>query len=310
MSSTDQQPPEENTGGANNEISASMGDSAPSHEGDAPNDNGAEHIGIEAHEEESGHTGAKNDGNNRGDGKTNPESTGVEEGKQDKEAGRPFVRQRRKGLKLRDVQAALKASEGNQSLAAKVLGVDKTVVGSWIENHKELFALYGSVDGSKIVELDESSVLVRDKGDIPSLVENSHRAEEMMKQDRELMRTSLKAAGISPGTIEKIRSLDGLATNTGRMVSASLDYTHRLHIFATAALLEEMIYIRETHLRDPNIDGMVKVFWQRAFNEIADLLGKANDRTMNTASALAAMMKSRSKDQPGASANPKGKPGW
>lgn len=219
-------------------------------------------------------------------------------------------------LRVSDLEfaLALKKCDGDRKLVANVLGLAKASVDDRIKNNPELSALYGggsSKNGGGVPRPDptELSTMTRTPADIPSLIEGSDRAEALMAQDREIMRAGLQAAGIKPETIERIRSLDGLAKNSGRMISASLDYTHRLHIFSTAALFEEMIYIRDTHLRNTGADPMVTVFWQRAFNEIADLLGKSNDRTMNTAQALAAMMKNQDGGKKNGS-GPKSKPGW
>lgn len=214
-----------------------------------------------------------------------------------------------------ELALALKECDGNMVMAAKVLGLNKETVNERIKRSPQLFAMYGArsdfdPSGAEVPEVNDIDTITRTARNLPIAMEGHERAEQIMAQDRELMRTGLAAAGIKPETIEKIRSLDGLAANSGRMVSASLDYTHRLHIWSTAALFEEMMYIRDHHLRAEGQDPMVTVFWQRAFNEIADLLGKSNDRTMNTASALAAMMKARSKDRPDSAGSPKAKPGW
>ena len=218
---------------------------------------------------------------------------------------------KRKGITDREYELALKLSDGNMHLAARGLGVCDNTVWIYVQRHPHLMALYGAqVEGKEVAEPTELSTMVRTPADIPSMIENSERAEMIMAQDREMLRDGLFKAGIKAETITRIRALDKLAKNAGSLLSASLDYTHRLHIYATAALFEEMIYIRDTKLRDSKMDPMAQVFWQRAFNEIADLLGKSNDRTMASTQAMVAMMKAKSGQPHSISGSAKAKPGW
>lgn len=215
-----------------------------------------------------------------------------------------------KTISDREFIRVVKACDGNTKLAGRILDLNHRSVGRRILRTRELTALYGNrAEGGKINAPNELSTMNRTPEEIPSLIETSMRAEELMKQDRQMLRDGLSAAGIKPETIERLRALDGLAKDAGALLSASLDYTHRLHIYSQAALFEEMIYIRETYLRDKALDGMVQVFWQRAYNEIAELLGKGSDRTMASTQAMVAMMKAQAKDRPnGAKQN--AKPGW
>lgn len=204
---------------------------------------------------------------------------------------------------------------GNRHLVAKTFGTDHKYVQRRIERTPKLYALYGAMaEGAEIMAPTEIETVNRSRADLPPAeITDSQRAEQLMQQDRQMLRDGLGAAGIKPETIEKMKSLDGLARNAGAFLSVSLDYTHRLHIYATAALFEEMIYIRDTYLRPgedgkPKHDPMVMVFWQRAYNEIADLLGKGYDRTLAGSQAMVMMMKGRNK--PGNGELPNAKPKW
>jgi hypothetical protein len=213
----------------------------------------------------------------------------------------------------------MKLSEGSMKLASKALDISEPALAYRIKRSKILSALYcGTTTGETPPAPNEETTIVRTPEQLPPMIELDTRAEEIMKQDREMLRNGLQAAGIMPATIEKIRSLDGLARNAGSLLSASLDYTHRLHIYSTAALFEEMVYIRDTYLRPgteadpkPALDPMERVFWQRAFNEIADLLGKSNDRTMSSTQAMVAMMKAQNEGRSGGKRTEgKAKPGF
>lgn len=213
--------------------------------------------------------------------------------------------------KRRDVVLALKVAKGNITAAAEALGMDVKSLHRRINTDPQLFALYGSQSqDAEVPEANALSTMIRSPADIPMRQdENRALAEELMKQDRELLRSGLLAAGIKEETIRKIRSLDGLARNTAAFLSVSIDFTHRLNIFSQAALLEEMEYIRTTHLRNENMDPMVKVMWQRAFNEIAEMLGKGHDRALNATQAMMAIAKGTQGDDP-RSSNPNAKPAW
>lgn len=205
----------------------------------------------------------------------------------------------------------MKIAKGSVKAAAMGLGMSRTALRERIDRNPQLFALYGHQgEDAEIAEETETGTMLRTPADLPATQpENRELAETLMKQDRELLRSGLQAAGIKPETIARIRSLDGLARNTGAFLSVSMDFTHRLHIFSQAALFEEMEYIRKNHLRADKMDPMVKVMWQRAFNEIADMLGKGYDRTLAGTQAMMAIMSKSGGEKPGAGAT-KGKPGW
>lgn len=210
--------------------------------------------------------------------------------------------------KRRDVVIALKLAKGNVAAAAQALGMDRKALFRRIAKDPELKALYGhQSQDSEVPEMSAMSTMLRTPSDIPMRQdENRELAENLMKQDRELLRAGLQAAGIKPETIQKIRSLDGLARNTAAFLSVSIDFTHRLNIFSQAALLEEMLYIRDNHLRAEGMDPMVKVMWQRAFNEIGEMLGKGHDRALNATQAMMAIAKGTQGDdpKPGGTAKP------
>lgn len=213
--------------------------------------------------------------------------------------------------KRRDVVMALKLSQGNITAAAEALGMDEKSLRRRITNDPQLFALYGAQSqDAEVPEKNQVNTMVRTPDQIPmKMEENRALAEELMKQDRELLRSGLLAAGISPATIAKIRSLDGMARNTAAFLSVSIDFTHRLNIFAQASLAEELIYIRENHLRSEKMDPMVKVMWQRAYNEIAEMLGKGHDRALNATQAMMAIAKGTQGDNPNGGGKP-AKPAW
>ena len=220
------------------------------------------------------------------------------------DAGDP-KKHRRTTISKGDFRRAFVACKGNKELMAEVLDLTVNLIENRIRNTPDLWALYTKDAPDRAP--NEIETLVRTERLLPEGIEHSHRAEQLMEQDREMLRHGLQKAGIEPATIKRMRARDGLARNAGAFLSVGLDYTHRLHIYSTAALFEEMIHIRENYLRDKSLTPMERVFWQRAFNEIADLLGKSYDRTLAGTQAMVQMINSQNK--------PKGqksmaKPAW
>lgn len=224
-------------------------------------------------------------------------------------SGRPLPRGQPKFVSERDLAIALRVTKGDRKLAAIAVGLTVQTVKDRITKSPQLRAIYGAEFKYEPDVLDETKTMVRTPSDIPLGVQQDSYAEAMLQQDRIILRDGLEKAGISKSTIEKIKSLDGLAPNSARFLSVSLDFTHRLHIYAQAALLEEMDYIRQHYLRDEKLPSMEKVFWQRAYNEIADLLGKGADRTIQSTQAMMAMLSKQQGNHPGADGR-KAKPGW
>lgn len=63
--------------------------------------------------------------------------------------------------------------------------------------------------------------------DIPPVPENVSLIQQVEQQDRDIFRKALREAGVSVKTIDKLKSLDGLAINGGRLLTTSLQMTHQ-----------------------------------------------------------------------------------
>lgn len=138
---------------------------------------------------------------------------------------------------------------------------------------------------------DEGEAAVRkpaDMGLIPR--EDAELAELIRKQEFDLMREGLKKAGIKEETLQKLSVLDGLAPNSGRFLVASLDLSHKMMVYSNIQLMEQADFIKTKYLEDETLGMEYKIEWQKAFNEICDILGKGYDRTLAGTQAMAKIM--------------------
>lgn len=117
------------------------------------------------------------------------------------------------------------------------------------------------------------------------------RAQALLSQDRRILLDGLEKAGIKDTTISKLRTFEGFADSTAGFLNVTLDITQRMLIYQLTALFEESEHIRATKLHGDNkMSELDRVSWQRAFNEISEMIGKGHDRMFAGAEALAKLM--------------------
>lgn len=167
-----------------------------------------------------------------------------------------------------------------------MLGISVNKIKNKISNSSKLRAVWIK---AKDIEAPTGLAVASRKAP-PREVENSELALIIQDQNRVLLREGLTKAGISAKTIDKLKVFDGFGTNSGHFLIASLDLSHKMMVFSNVALLEEGEYIREHYLHDETLAPEQKIEWQRAYNEIADILGKGYDRTLAGTQAMAKMM--------------------
>lgn len=198
-----------------------------------------------------------------------------------------------------DMIRALRESDGHIPLAAEALGVTKGAVEARIGRNPKIAAAAG-----KEIPLGQTEIETRR----PLLNESDRRVGDAIigdviaAQEADLIRDGLKKAGIKDSTIEKLRTLSGLNVTGGRFLVASLDLAHRMTVYQSVALLEEAEHIKETYLHNEELTQEERYNWQRAYNEIAELIGKTFDRTLAGTQAMVAMMggnKGGKKEKPG-----------
>lgn len=197
-----------------------------------------------------------------------------------------------------DVLARVLAEvKGNIPTTAEVLGVSMTTVEHHIANDPRLKSLYASPKGLAEVQVGAVESMTRGRSDAPAafaptaLEGDAVLAEVVQIQDEELMIQGLKKVGISDAMLEKLRNISALGPTAGRFMASSLALTHKLMVVQTIELKEEADYIREHYLRDQSLSAEERSYWQKCFNEIADLIGKGFDRTLAGTQALVAMQR-------------------
>lgn len=135
----------------------------------------------------------------------------------------------------------------------------------------------------------ETSTIAR--GALPEIiVADSTLADQMRKQEYDLMRGGLKKAGLKESTLEKLDAINGIATNAGKFLVSALDLSHKMVVYTTAQLLEQMEEIKSQYLDDVTLRHEYKIEWQKCYNELADLVGRGFDRTLAGTQAMAKIM--------------------
>jgi hypothetical protein len=124
-------------------------------------------------------------------------------------------------------------------------------------------------------------------------------ADQIRKQDVELIRGGLEKAGISKATTERLRAFDEFAPNAGRFLAASLDMSHKMMVLLNVSLMEEAEHIRTVYLRDETLDHELRIEWQKCYTDIVEIIGKGYDRTVSGAGMLAKITAARAKAAPG-----------
>lgn len=159
----------------------------------------------------------------------------------------------------------------------------------------------------RIREIQPVDVMTRTEKDLPPEIHKAGReperiddtelAEIVKLQDRELMRKGLRDTGIKEETLQKLRSFDGLAVSASKFLACSLDLTHRMMIYQTVALFERAEHIKKHYLEDEALDHEIRVEWQKAYNEIAELIAKSYDRTLTGTQVLVNIMRGKKADE-------------
>ncbi len=206
----------------------------------------------------------------------------------------------------------MKAANGNYAIAAAALDSTDGALRAFIARDQQLASIW-LTDMEKVDTPDEADLMTRAmptvKMDVASVinVDSDVLGEAALRQDREILRAGLQSAGIKAHTINKLGLMENFAANTGRFLGASLDMTHRVTVFQGVALFERAEYIKEHYLEDETLPHEVRIEWQKAYNEVAELIAKTSDRVLAGTQAAVSMLRKKEESDGGAS---KGKPGF
>lgn len=213
----------------------------------------------------------------------------------------------------REIEIALKGADGNFALAAKALGIDRSGLHKRIKNKPHLYAIWGEHGSGKDIPVPtEATTLMRKPVDLP-VVPTDPMLGKMVIQTEKLIRDGLINVGVPQSTIDRLKAFDGLAVGAGAFLAQSLQDTHQIY-YVNLLKLDEMAadikrrYLDEDATEKPD-DMMARMFWQRAYNEIVEQLGKGHDRMLAGTQAMVAMMKAREGGK-SAAKGPKPQPGF
>ena len=188
-----------------------------------------------------------------------------------------------------DIIRALKAADGNILLASDALGIPEINIRKRMETSAKICTAAGKpVPLGAAEEASRKSML-----SAPSRIEgDAVMGEIVAANEADIIRGGLRDAGIKDETLEKLRKLSGVNLTGGRFLVATLDMSHRMMVYQSVSLMEEADYIKANYLHNDALTQEERYNWQRAYSEIAELLGKTFDRTLSGTQAMVAMMKS------------------
>lgn len=191
------------------------------------------------------------------------------------------------------------------------LGKDKGQIAKRIKGIPHLHALYGGQMANEgIVPPTEAETMLRRPDQLP-IAPSDPQLGKMVIATEKLIRDGLDKLGVPQTTIDKLKAFDGLAIGAGAFLAQSLQDTHQIYyvnLMRLDARAEEIYrrYLVEDAPEKP--DPMAQMFWQRAYNEIVEQLGKGHDRMLAGTQAMVAMMKRQQDGGDKGTKGPKAKP--
>ena len=195
---------------------------------------------------------------------------------------------KRKLTSLADVAKAMKLADGDYGIAAKILGGTVRNLRKRVWKNRELRTVWARQDAGELDELDVTNRTLPPTIDASGA--DSRLADAIRRQDLELMRSGLGKAGVGQETLDMLRTLDDFAPSSGRYLVATLDLSHKMMSLLNVKLMEEALHIQTAYLHNERCPPGEKIEWQKAFNEICELLGRGYDRNLTGTNTLAKIM--------------------
>jgi hypothetical protein len=182
---------------------------------------------------------------------------------------------------------ALKLAEGDHRVAAQILGITVTKLKVRISSNPKLRTVWLKAKDLEPLTEDDALSRKKDKSLKPT---NQLLAQIIQQEDREMIHTGLLKSGVSQEMIDRLKIFDGFGTNSGNFLIASLDIAHKQMFVQNIELQQQAFNIKKDYLDNATLQSREKIEWQRAFNEIADILGKNYERTLAGVQAMVKMM--------------------
>lgn len=137
-------------------------------------------------------------------------------------------------------------------------------------------------------------------------------ADVVSESDNVLLRKGLTKLGISQKTLDRLKTLDGLARSSGQFLSISLEKTHRMYFLQLVQLMEVSDQLRERLLAKVGEQGYIndpeaRAFFNKNYIDMVKEAGSGYKLMMEGAAAMVRMLQAASGEQGGGA---KKKPGW
>lgn len=286
------------------------GDKAPFEEGlgasEATRDRGDGDIEGDAESPRSTDAGPEAIGDpSEGEIARDPRSPGISPSGQDSSETGAGVR--KPTITQADFERVFRECNANVYLMAKVLGVERSYVRERIAANPQLQALAPDNENSIQQPPTMKKTLVR----MPKESIQGRDMVEVVRETEKLIYSGLLAAKVPPETLEVLRSLRGLSVTTGEFLAQSVIDVQDLYTIQLYKIPQQLEWIKTKFLDDDALPGMERMFWQKAYTELLEQLGKGKDRMIAGAEAISVMLKSGEKEGSGRKEKSvNAKPGW
>lgn len=133
----------------------------------------------------------------------------------------------------------------------------------------------------------------------------------VIEETEKLIHSGLRKFGVPEETLKSLRDLHAVNVTTGEFLAQSVMDIQDLYSIELYKLPARLEFIRKTYLEAQGVDPMVQMFWQKAYTEILEQLGKGKDRMIAGAEVIAAIMRgNKDSEKDGGKLPKKVKPAW
>lgn len=212
-----------------------------------------------------------------------------------------------KRVPIDDIRRALKEANGNRTLAARALGLNRKSVTARIASDPELCVIWGTQEEKQALKPPSETVTMMRSRESTQLVVGDQAIVGVIRETEKLIHEGLQNVGVPKDTIDTLRKLHGVAVTGGEFLAQSVWDIQDLYSIELYKIPSRLEWIRTKYLENEELPVMERMFWQRAYNELLEIMGKGKDRMIAGAEAISAMLKA---SQDGKSVSGVKKPGW
>ncbi len=209
-----------------------------------------------------------------------------------------------------EIATAMRKNKGDRHAAAKELDIAYTTLCDRISGHPQLKQLFGQKFQQMPSTPSTLEVMERGLGDLPlpenlpkeekaSAVDNLKLISLVSPEDTERLIGGLKAFDFSEKSLEKIRALGDLASNTGRFIAVSLEKTHQNYVVQQFGLMELASDVRRRLLIAEGEKGYIadeetRSYLHKNYVEMVRESGRGVERMLQVAEVITRMLEAAS----------------